>query len=258
MTDSAIPLARLRRDIERLAVPLTAAAPGLFTLGNATIDARLGGGLALSGMHESTHDSDGDFPAACAFALMLALRASGNGKRILIVSTDRRDRQEGQLYGPGLVELGLNPDQIVGVHAPDELAALRAAADIVSVFGVGAVLIDAGEAKKLDLTASRRLLLASERSGVTAIVLRSGSTRFASAASTRWSVATAPSVLLTANAPGQTCLRLALLRHRGGVAPFETLLEWNRDRQSFNEPGFHTAPLLRDFSANAERGQMAA
>jgi protein ImuA len=251
MTDSAIPLARLRRDIERLAVPLTAAAPGLFTLGEPGADARLGGGLALSGMHEATHESEGDFPSACAFGLMLALRAAGEG-RILIVSTDRRDRQEGRLYGPGLVELGLDPDRLVSVHAPDELAALRAAADIVSVFGVGAVLIDAGDAKKLDLTASRRLLLAAERSGVTAIVLRSGQTRFASAASTRWSVAAAPSAPLEANAPGQTALRLALLRHRGGVAPFETLLEWNRDRQSFSPP------LLRDFPANAERGQMAA
>ncbi len=258
MTDSTIPLARLRRDIERLAVPIAAAAPGVFTLGETTIDARLGGGLALSGMHEATHDSEGDFSAACAFALMLAVRAAGDGKQILIVSTDPRDRQEGQLYGPGLVELGLDPDRIVSVHAPDELAALRAAADIVSVFGVGAVLIDAGEAKKLDLTASRRLLLASERSGVTAIVLRSGQSRFASAASTRWSVAAAPSIPLAANAPGETCLRLALLRHRGGVAPFETLLEWNRDRQSFNQPGFAAPPLLRDFPADAERGQMAA
>lgn len=252
MTDSAIPLARLRRDIERLATPLVSAAPGLFMLGETGVDSRLGGGLAISGMHEATHERVEDFPAACGFALMLASRAAGDS-RILIVSTDRRDRQEGQLYGPGLVDLGLNPDRIVSVHAPDELAALRAAADILSVFGVGAVIIDAGEAKKLELTASRRLLLAAERSGVTAIVLRSGQSRFASAASTRWGVAAAPSVPLTANAPGQTALRLSLLRHRGGVAPFETLLEWNRDRQSFNEP-----PLLRDFSADAQRGQMAA
>ena len=38
-----------------------------------------------------------------------------------------------------------------------------------------------------------------------------------------------------ANAPGHPAFDVTLLRHRGGIAGIEARLEWNRDRQSFDQ-----------------------
>jgi protein ImuA len=246
-------LTRLKRRLHRLEQGERKTLP-LFPLGHASLDARLEGGLASGALHEVCAIQSGDHASASGFALMLALRASGL-RPILWVREDRNERQHGLLYGPGLAELGINPEQLILVSAPDTLAALRAGADILGVMGLGAVVIEPwGAATALDLTASRKLVLAAERSGAPAFILRDGDSRFASAASTRWSVAAAPSAHLAGQAPGQTRLTLDLVRHRGGIAPFSTLVEWNRDLQSFAEP----APLSGALLSDAERGQMAA
>lgn len=244
-------IAHLKRRIDRLARPTRTGRTRLFPLGLDSLDARLGGGLASGAVHEVL-GSDGT--VASGLALMLALRAVEAGKPILWIVTDRGVRDTGRLYGPGLADLGADPDQIIIVHAPDEMAALRAGADIIGCSGVGAAILDVGAAKKLDLTASRRLALAAEKSGVTSFILRAPGTAIASAASTRWGVSAASSVALAGNAPGQTALHLELLRHRGGIAPFDLFVEWDRDQLSFFEP----APLSRALPASAQRGQMAA
>jgi protein ImuA len=257
MPDSIRPLARLKRQLEKLERPRRAGA-GYFALGHAALDARLGGGLARGALHEICEGHEGDHAAASGFALMLAARAASEGaateRPILWVREDKGERMNGGLYGPGMVELGINPERLILVSAPDTLSALRVAADIIGVMALGAVVIELwGAAKALDLTASRRLVLAAERSGVVAFVLRAAGGAMASAASTRWIVAAAPSVVLPGIAPGATMLSLSLTRHRGGVAPFEMTLEWNRDEQIFDEPA-----VLRTLPAPAERGQMAA
>ncbi len=259
-TDS---LAQLKRRINALSRSDRPEPAGLFTLGHEAMDVRLGGGLARGALHEVLGS---DAAVASGFALMLALRTlmpGVLGKPILWVMTDRAERQSGRLYGPGLVELGVNPDQLISIHAPDELSALRVGADILGCMEVGAAIIEAGEAKKLDLTASRRLALAAEKSSVTCLITRAPGTVIASAASTRWSVAPAPSTNLPGNAPGQACLHVHLLRHRGGVAPFDMTLEWNRDDILFAPPAgfgpvFVPAALPRDLPAPVERRQMAA
>lgn len=252
MPDSPAPLARLKRRLQRLERPRHMAA-GRFALGCIETDARLEGGLARGALHEICAAGDGDHWAASGFALMLALRAAP-GRPLLWVSEDKGERRQGALYGPGLAWLGADPGQIVRVIAPDTVAVLRAAADILGVLGGFAAVIEpAGEARALDLTASRRLALAAEKSGSVALVLRESAAPFASAAATRWCAGAAPSVPLPAQAPGHPAFALELVRHRGGVPPFATVLEWNRDEQAFRKP-----PLSRDLLPAAERGQMAA
>lgn len=258
MPDSPVPLARLKRRIARIGQS-TRTQAGLFTLGHDTLDTRLGGGLALGALHEVCAGRAGAPWAASGFALMLALRAATTGpcagRPLLWVREDRAERMWGGLYAPGLAELGVEADRVILVQAPDTLSALRAGADIAGAIGPGALVIEPfGEAKALDLTASRKLVLAAESSDIAAFILRDSDTRLASAAATRWRVEAAPSTLLEGNAPGQTLLRVGLARHRGGIAPFETLLEWNRDEHIFREP----APLSGAAPAPAERGQMAA
>lgn len=206
-------------------------ARGMFSLGVDTVDVRLGGGLERAALHEVFAGAEDDAGAAAAFALILGLRGGQGAKPILWVRDDRAVRNTGGLYGLGLSELGADPARFVLVNAPDELSTLRAAADIVKCGAVGAVVIEPfGKAGLLDLTASRRLALASATSGVLAVVLRIGAEPSASAAKTRWRVTSAPSTPLAANAPGALALTIALLRHRGGIAAFETCLEWNREQ----------------------------
>jgi len=251
MPDSSASLARLKRRLERLERP-RGGLP-LFPFGCSAVDIRLGGGLARGALHELCAAEAEDHVATSSFALMLAARADSAGP-IFWVREDRGQRCYGQLYAPGLVELGIDPGRIVLVTAPDTLSTLRAGADILGCSGAGAIVIEPwGEAKKLDLTASRRLVLAAERTGVATFILRDRAAVPASAAATRWSVAAAPSIALPGNAPGPAALSVALVRHRGGIPPFDLVMEWDRDEHVFREPALSRAVL-----PVAQRRPMAA
>ena len=205
-----------------------------IAFGAGALDARLGGGLAKVALHE-IYAATPDIASAAAFALLLASRAS-EGKPILWVREEKAARLEGKPYGHGLAELGIDPNALLLINAPDSIAALRAGADITRCGAVGAVIIEPfGKAPVLDLTASRRLALAAGQTGVTTLVLRTGTEPVPSAAHTRWQVASAPSTPLPANAPGYPAFDVTLLRHRGGIAGIEARLEWDRDRQCFDQ-----------------------
>jgi protein ImuA len=234
MSDSYTPLARLKRRLEKLERPRRLGGAGLFAFGCEGVDGRLGGGLARGTLHELCASREGD-------------QAAASGE-------DKGERMHGALYGPGMAELGADPERIILVCAPDTLSALRAGADILGAMGIGAVVIEPfGAAKALDLTASRKLVLTAEKSGAAAFVLRAPEVTMASAAATRWLVSAAASAALSGNAPGHTALSIELARHRGGVVPFQMHLEWNRDQQAFAQPS-----LSGDLPAALERGQMAA
>ncbi len=205
-----------------LAGPGLPPAPGgdrRFTLGLDTVDARLGGGLAIAALHEFYAQGEGDAASVAAFALLLALRCGRPGP-LLWLREDRAARQD-RPYGLGLADLGLDPARLVLVQAPDTLALLRAGAEAVACAALAAVILEpfggrsggrSGGAGAFDLTASRRFMLAAARSGVLTLALRSGDP-VPSAAQSRWQVAGAPSEGLGANAP---------FSHKGADAPFSS------------------------------------
>ncbi|WP_370182583.1 ImuA family protein [Alteriqipengyuania sp.] len=84
----------------------------------------------------------------------------------------------------------------------------------------------AGDPKVLDFTATRRLVLASERHGVPLYLLRRGGTADLSAARLRWRVGPAPSAphRWNAVAPGATRIAAELFRGRG-LNPDQFVLE---------------------------------
>jgi protein ImuA len=193
------------------------------------------GGVARAALHEIFASLPDDSCAASAFALLLSLRGCLS-RPVLWVREERDERRLGRLYPPGLIELGASPDTVQLVTAPDTLSLLRAGADIVNCGAVGAVILEpSGKASVLDLTASRRLAMASARSGVMTLVVRSGVDPAPSAAQTRWRVSAAPSRALAANAPGPPTFDISLLRHRGGIPGFDTRVEWDRDRKVFRD-----------------------
>src|SRR6202000_2495364 len=142
------------------------------------------------------------------------------------VRTDYEALEYGALPPTGLAELGGDPRQLVMVRARGTADALSAANDILCCPHVGALLVEVGGGPKcLDLLASRRLVLAAEQNGVTAVMLRAGATPEPSAALTRWQVASAPSSP-TDDDWGNPVFDVQLVRHRlGGLGRF--LLTWN-------------------------------
>ena len=127
------------------------------------IDERLPeGGLALGALHEVAGGGNGaiDGAAAALFAAGIAARTRG---RVLWCVT----RQD--LFAPALALAGLAPDRVIYVEAGDEKAVLACFEEALRHRKLGAVIAEVGH---LSMTASRRLQLAAEGSGVIGRALR--------------------------------------------------------------------------------------
>lgn len=245
MNDSSALIA-LRRSLERIE-PRRAPAPSApVSLGHAGIDAALGGGLERGRLHEVFAEEE-EAGSGAGFAALLGLLVAV-GRPILWLRCEAAERRTGRLQAGGLGELGHDPAALLLGIVPDEPALLRAAAEASRCAGLGALLVECwGPMRGFDLTASRRLMLAAEASGVAVLVLRIAAALQPSAADTRWRVAAAPSTALEADAPGAPMFDLELLRRRAGPPAGPWRVEWNRDQTCFAEPDLvrEGAPLPR-------------
>jgi len=121
--------------------------------------------------------------------------------------------ESGRAYPPGL------PAQdLVHVEARDAKDALWAMEEGLRCAALSCVIGEIwGDPRSLDFTASRRLAVASERSGVPCWLVRLGGTPNLSGARMRWRIASAPSLLndLDPKAPGAAAWNAELFRARG-------------------------------------------
>lgn len=237
MRDSVDEIRALRALIATTERHKTSALPALVPLGHADVDAALGGGLMRGRLHELFAASSEDNGSAAGFAAMLSLRLMRPGATLVWLRERSAEARGGCLHAPGLAELGIDPGRVVLGVLDDALGLLRVAAEVVRCPDIDVAVIELWRAPRaLDLTASRRLAVAAESSGVTALMLRAEAEPGPSAAQTRWSVASCPAAPLEANAPGYPTLELELLRQRGGHAGARWQVEWDRDQASFREP----------------------
>ena len=197
---------------------------GVLRFGIPAIDRHLPGGGLLTGALHEVAGNGADVEHGAAAALLLAgLLAQRQGP--VLWAAMRRD-----LFAPALAAAGLHPDRVVVAEAGR--GGLLVMEEALRHPGLAGVV---GEVGRLGLTASRRLQLAAESSGVTAFVLR----RFRQAADpalaepnaavTRWRVAALPSpppLAHALNTPGlaRARWRLDLVRCRGG-APATWIVE---------------------------------
>ncbi len=244
VTDSTALIAHLR-SLAAPAVPRQA--------DSRPVDAWLSRGLAPAQLHEVFAAEADDGPSGAGFAIACALAA--DAMPLLWLRTEAGERQGGRLHATGLAELGIDAATVLMVLVADESALLRAAADAARCPGLGTLLIETwGRAPGLDLTATRRLMLAAESSGVTVLSLRVAAEPVPSAAATRWRVTAAPSRALEADAPGGPAFQVELLRRRGGHAGLGWRVEWNRDSRIFNPQALSGASLpLAPGGAAADR-----
>ncbi len=168
---------------------------GEVKLGLKEIDSILPrGGLKLAGLHEILPANIGNFSgfpvdgSATGFAAWLLRQCLARRPGLALWVRRPAGRFDPQPYGPGLTAW-LDPTRLllVEAHQPDDL--LWALEEGLRCSGVAAVL---GEIGSADLTTTRRLLLAAEGNGSTAILLRSANAATSSAALTRWRIAAAP------------------------------------------------------------------
>lgn len=184
-----------------------------------------------AGRVQELHADADDAAAAIGLGAMLAGTAAGPA---LWLRSIKAEALMGPLYGPGLADLGLSPAMLLIAVVRDDLMLLQAAVDALRCPALGAIVVESwGAMPRLDLTVSRRLVLASEKSGVPALLLRIGAAPTASAAHSRWQVACAPSRPLAANAPGLPMLDITLTRRRGAPAGQRKQVEWNADERAF-------------------------
>jgi len=183
-----------------------------------SIDARLaGGGLATAALHEITGAAPalGDDAAATLFVCGIAGRLAGANGDVLWAFT-RRD-----LFAPGLALAGLPPGRVIYAECRNDDEVLAVMEEGLRHRGLAAVV---GEAARAQMASTRRLQLAAEEGGTTALMLkrwkRSGEDPLAlpSAAVTRWRLSPAPSSPLPVDGIGRPRWHLALVRQRGGQA----------------------------------------
>lgn len=207
---------------------------GVFTLGAGLVDAALGGGLARGAVHEIFPTHSADIAAAAGFAIGLSLRAASQAP-LLWIRHKRCEIETGALYAHGLAEMGAGVNRLIVVHVDDITGGLRAGLEGMRCRGLGAVIFESwGNSKHLDLTASRRLSLAAQESGVAGLVLRAMGAPEPSAAATRWQVEAAPSSD-PLGLPGRAAFSATLLRRRSGPVGLRWKLEWNHETLGFSQ-----------------------
>ncbi len=176
------------------------------------------GGLRLGGLHEMSDAGPGVEHGSAATLMAAGIMARTVGQVLWVIS-------ERDLFMPGLQGAGLQSDRVLLAEAgKDTLLVMEEGLRSPGLAGVVAEIRG-----RLSLTASRRLQLAAERSGLLAIALRRSRKHDdpamgePSAALTRWRIHALPSPPVLAHAPdtpglGPPLWRLDLTRCRGGEA----------------------------------------
>jgi protein ImuA len=233
-------LASLRGSIERIEAHGDACAPDRIALGNAEVDATLQGGLVIGAVHEVFAAAGRQGAAATGFIAGLAGRVTAR-RPLVWVRQDFTEVESGALSISGLAELGLDPRLLVSVRAADVDTALRTAADALACDALGAVVLEVwGQARQLDLVASRKLTLAAQASRVTGLLLRVAAEPLPSTAETRW-------IVRAAHSPpsahwGAPVFDAQLVRNRHGPVG-RWIMEWKCDECLFNKPAAYPQPV---------------
>ncbi len=214
-------IAALRAEVRAIESIGAGTARECLPFGVEAIDSRLaGGGLATAALHEISGARPGlsDDAAATLFLAGIASRFEGT----VLWALGRRD-----LFAPGLALAGLAPDRLIYAECGRDEDVLAVMEEGLRHGGLAAVV---GEVARVTMASTRRLQLAAEEGGTTALMLKrwrktgEDPLGLPSAAVTRWRIACAPSGALPAAGVGRPRWHLELARQRGGDA-FNLIVE---------------------------------
>jgi protein ImuA len=221
-----------------------------WTLGVPEVDALLGAeGLEIAGMHEikpALFESGSSWAAGAAAAFLFAL-ALGTRRTalpdlnrnqsafILCCRAAATANELGQIYGPGLRTLGLDPDRFFMAEPAKE-------ADVLWVMEEGlrseSLALVLGSVQSIPLTSARRLSLAAAAHRTPCLLLTHPRSEAVGSTVTRWRVGSHPAAPhpFDERAPGKPRFALRLERCRSrpiptGALPF--VVEWCDETHSF-------------------------
>jgi protein ImuA len=157
-------MAQLQRDI----LPLQGFKPpskgAALDTGLGPVEAAFPNGTFPTGaVHEFLSSTAEDAAATGGFIAPLLAALMRNGGSGVWISSSRT------LFPPALSIFGVEPDQMIFIDLPRERDVIWAMEEALKCEGLAAVI---GEIKEIDLTSSRRLQLAVEKSRVTGFILR--------------------------------------------------------------------------------------
>lgn len=177
----------------------------------------------------------GHASVAVGFGLALAVQtisaaSASRAAMLLWVREAAAVVETGDAYGPGLAAFGLSPSGCIIVEARTSVDALRAALEGARCAALGAVVLEM--LAPIDLTASRRLKLAAEKSGVAIVLVRLGGHGEPNAAQIRWRVQGAPQA---SDRMRRTAFEMIVLKSPSGLDGRRSIVEWDHDRKCFTQ-----------------------
>lgn len=210
-------------------------------IGRHAIDWLLSGkGLPLErpALHELVADGYGSRSAVRDFALTFVASLMHQQRRAkaapMVLWCQRRhdDAEFGRVYGPGLLDLGLSPAQLIMVTGRRDVDCLWAMEQGLRAPNLAAVI---GMVDETDMIASRRLSLAASDHGTWCLLLPLRHGRAPSAASTRWRINTSSSAPANLGETwrGRPRWQLTLERCRNGRTGY-WIVEWDHATHRFH------------------------
>ena len=211
---------------------------GSFLLNMPDVDACLQGGLAINALHEVRCELARDAGSIIGFVLgLLSILSERSSGRVAWVCDPAVRLENGSLFPHALARFGIDPERFVIIQPVDFKGAMWAADEAAKCHDLMACVLHVrGNPSAFDLTATRRLMLRARHSGVFTCLLRQSGREEASAAATRWRIASAPASVLPhfAGGIGNARFTLALERNRSGH-PGQWTAAWNHHKKSFGD-----------------------
>lgn len=201
-----------------------------FPLQAAGLDQALGGGMAMSALHEVAPASPMQGGAALGFALALSCMSMRKGD-VLFVQQDYASLEHGALFGAPTEFFGIAQKRMLLVRTRHAQDALWTMEEGLRCRGFASVIAEL-HGSDADLTATRRLNLAVQAGEGLGLVLRVAPDLNHSAALTRWEVASAPGQGDAFGGLGRTGFVLDLTKNKRGPCG-RWGVEWDQHERCF-------------------------
>ena len=190
-------------------------------------------------MIEIAPDGHADGMSAFGFALAW-MKAAGRDGLMVFSAPDHIFGEYGAPNAEGLAQFGVDPRALLLVRAPNQLQALWAAEQALTLPCAQVLCVIGATPKPLSLSASRRLFLTAEKSGACGVLLRFDPLA-PSAARSRWRVRAAASInpfapqSFGSRELGPPAFDVHLERNRASPAGRRWRVDWNAHEHVFRE-----------------------
>ena len=216
-----------------------------LSLADNRLNLALGGGVLCRRAHLITASLSASLASGFSLALVAMMLRAKQATGPIIWCGPLRGGQSGQLFGAGLAEMGLRPEQFIFIRDSHPLRRMAACEEALATPGLAAVIHEYGPLyEKADLwqKSARRLQLACERGSATAFMIGTAGAAAGFESAIHISPAThQPYQASGASGASDNALDWrprwhAAVRHARGGYPAQANLIWDKAQSSFVTP----------------------